>query len=183
VSSNLTASSLNTLRKKWRWTAIFFMEITKNIGTDAERQGVDVSACSDFDSAKLLISSQFGIRSAFLRVVDIARIMGIPANTIHALMRRDRFPIAHRRVGSVVVVKVDDLVEWYCTGDAPPAIAQALVAPSTPPIPRQVELMDIEGDEFDDDFAPAAFEETSKERAARIKREAHDALRRRGLIL
>lgn len=78
------------------------------------------------------------------------------------------------------MVRLDDLVNWYCRGDVPPGTPPALAEPS---IPRELEQLGIEGDEWDDDFAPAAFEETSKERATRIKREAHHALRRRGLIL
>lgn len=138
-------------------------------------------AHTDFVNTKMSMSAQFGIKSAFVRVAELAIMMGIPANSIHALMRQGRFPIAHRRVGRAVVVKFDDFVGWYCSADTCPAIAD--VHPVTVPQPMRVEaLTDVLNEPILEVPVPASFQETSKERAARFKREAHEALRRRGLV-
>lgn len=149
---------------------------------DAEAHSEAINLGADFANAKLSISIQFGIKSAFVRVADLSKMLGIPSNTIHALIRQHRFPIPHRQVGSVVLVKFDDYVAWYCQGDAFPCM----------PVPKEVKKLHskvVEGpiepsveDVLNEVRISVAFEETAKERAARYKREAHDALRRKGLL-
>jgi len=79
------------------------------------------------------------------------------------------------------MVKFDDFVEWYCRADAFPAIPDS--QPAKTPQPAHADAsIDLLDEPVSEVFLPAAFEETAKERAARFKREAHDALRRRGLV-
>ncbi len=68
--------------------------------------------------AKAELASRYGIASAFMRVDQIEKILGITANSIRAQMREGRFPVAHRRVGNVVVVKLDDFAAWYSSPGA-----------------------------------------------------------------
>lgn len=150
---------------------------------NAEAQSGVENQSGDFANAKLSISTQFGISSAFIRVADLSKMLGIPGNSIHALIRRHRFPMPHRQVGCVVLVKFDDYVAWYCKGNAFPCMpaTKEVKKPAPEIVEELVEPpMEIMRNE---DCVPVAFEETAKQRAARYKREAYDALRRRGLLL
>ena len=85
------------------------------------------------------------------------------ASSIYAQMRLGTFPIAHRRVGSVVVVKLDDYAEWFHAeprlGGPPPPTGTSACQPRT---------------------EPRVWIETDKEQAERIKREVRERMRRKG---
>ncbi|KNH04476.1 hypothetical protein BRCH_03458 [Candidatus Burkholderia brachyanthoides] len=66
------------------------------------------------DETKRMLASDFGITSAFLRVGVLARVLGISQPTIYAAIRRGAFFLPIRKLGSMPVVKFDDLVDWYC---------------------------------------------------------------------
>lgn len=67
------------------------------------------------DRARDLLRRDFGIDSAFVRVPDLARVLGLAECTIYAAMRQHRFFIPHRMMLTSPAVKLDDLVEWYCS--------------------------------------------------------------------
>ena len=77
--------------------AKLFMDIAWSCEMDAEIHGNAVEFGADFANARLSISIQFGIKSAFVRVADLSKMLGIPSNSIHALIRQRRFPIPHPR--------------------------------------------------------------------------------------
>lgn len=73
------------------------------------------AACDEVKAAThQRLSTKFAINSEFVRVPLLSKVLGISSNAIYAQMRNGSFPIAHRRVGNVVVVKFPDLVDWYC---------------------------------------------------------------------
>lgn len=146
---------------------------------DSEKTGAEASeGGAEFDAAKLSLSVQFGVASAFVRVSKLSEMMGLPANSIRAAMRGGSFPIARHRVGKIALVKFDDFVRWYCEGGtlAAPAVpnrapAQA-PAPETGghrPAPSQATSTEPVG-------------ETEKEKIARWKREIRQSLRDKGLM-
>lgn len=70
------------------------------------------------------LASQFGIKAAFLRVNDLAAMLSISGNAVRCQIRDGRFPMPHRRIDNVVVVRFDDFVDWYCAAPAPPSVAE-----------------------------------------------------------
>lgn len=63
------------------------------------------------------LAARVGVTGDFIRVPQLARIIGISATSIHSQMRLGVFPVPHRRVGNVIVVKLDDYVDWYRSAD------------------------------------------------------------------
>jgi hypothetical protein len=60
------------------------------------------------------LRNEHGVKSMFVRVQPLSRILGIPAATIYGAIREGRFFLPHRMIFSAPVVKFDDLVEWCC---------------------------------------------------------------------
>jgi len=117
------------------------------------------------------LAAKHQIDSEFVRVPTLAKIMAMSANSIYVQMRDNKFPLAHRRVGNVVLVKLADLARWYCTGEGsavrepePPRAtpvepAKEPPAASSAPAPEHYE-------------APRQIrKETRDQQQARIKRE------------
>ncbi|MQA42147.1 hypothetical protein [Rugamonas aquatica] len=72
------------------------------------------------ERAKSYLAEKFGIGSAFVRVPTLSKILGLAPPTIYASIREGRFCMPHRHLGSVPVVKMDDLAGWYCqAGERP----------------------------------------------------------------
>lgn len=69
----------------------------------------------DRDRARETLRRDFGLTSAFVRVPDLARVLGLAECTIYAAMRNHRFFMPHRVMLTSPAVKLDDLVEWYCS--------------------------------------------------------------------
>lgn len=67
-------------------------------------------------AVKIMLSEKYGIKSEFVRIDTLAAVMGIDTGTIRAQMRRDTFCLPFRQSGSIALVKVEDLVEWYNDG-------------------------------------------------------------------
>lgn len=89
-------------------------------------------------------------------------------------MRRGSFPIEHRRVGNVIVVKLDDYVDWFKTGTS------VHVAPAEP---QQIfPVVQTESEVIDQEQAKLhpARRETREEFKARIHREVIAEMRRKG---
>ena len=127
-------------------------------------------------AAKHRLATKYGIAAEFVRVPTLSKILSISANAIYAQMSNGAFPVAHKKVGSVVVVLFDDFVEWYCSEGVEPGARRqqkrfalpdtycGRIAPADEP-PLQVEARDD------------ARLENKTERAQRIKFEALAAAR------
>ncbi|RQO58494.1 hypothetical protein DBR47_12335 [Paucibacter sp. KBW04] len=140
-------------------------DMSADIGGDGcERQVEKVTA----------IAARLGVHGDFIRVPQLAKALGISSTSIHAQIRRGSFPIQHRRVGNVIVVKLDDYVRWFETGAS---IAAKATEPQQVPqrAREESEVMEV---------MPAkphlARRETSKEFKARIHREVIADMRRKG---
>jgi predicted DNA-binding transcriptional regulator AlpA len=70
--------------------------------------------CQKREETKRMLASDYSITSAFLRVAVLAKVLGISQPTIYAAIRRGSFFLPFRMLGSMPVVKFDDLVDWYC---------------------------------------------------------------------
>lgn len=82
---------------------------------DGEHTGVKLMAAScDRARVETMLSSRYGIDSAFVRVETLAKVLGLAPSTIHTQMKAGRFCMPFRRISSIPVVKVDDLIAWYC---------------------------------------------------------------------
>jgi hypothetical protein len=146
---------------------------------DLEETGAEPSeGGAQFAAAKLSLSVQFGVGSAFVRVSKLAEMMGLPGNSIRAAMRGGSFPIARHRVGKITLVRFDDFVRWYCEGGtlAEPAVPHR--APRQAPAPEAAGRGPAPGKATSTE--PVG--ETEKEKIARWKREIKQSLRDKGLI-
>ena len=63
------------------------------------------------------IAARLGVKGDFIRVPQLAKVLGISATSIHSQIRRGNFPIPHRKVGNVILVKLDDYVRWFENGE------------------------------------------------------------------
>jgi len=81
---------------------------------DISKPSMTMHVDANRGNAKAMLMAQFGIESAFVRIPTMAKILGIAAPTIYASIRTGRFFLPHRMLNSVPVIKLDDLVEWYC---------------------------------------------------------------------
>jgi hypothetical protein len=75
------------------------------------------SSMAERDRARDMLAARYGIKSAFVRVGCLAEVLGMAEPTIYAHMRTGAFFMPFRRLNSTPVVKLDDLVEWYCAHD------------------------------------------------------------------
>ena len=116
------------------------------------------------EAARAALAAQYRITSLFLKVGQVAGMLGLSTTAIHAQIREGRFPIAHRRVGNVIMVKLTDFVGWYCA-DASEAVAS----------PSQVAQSRAEEEAQQSLISQCA--ETPKEQAARIKRQVLESMR------
>lgn len=71
------------------------------------------------DRVEAMLIARFAIDSAFVRVEPLAKVLGIAPSTIYGQMRSGTFCIPFRKIGSTPVVKIDDLVDWYCREPMP----------------------------------------------------------------
>jgi len=118
---------------------------------------------------------KYGVTSFFVRVKVIAEVMGLSATSIHALIRQERFPLPHRRVGKVVLVHFESLVDWCCSKTTP--------SPPGPPPPPF--FADQSASEKFDEVAGGAFAdggETARERGERIKLRVLATMKRKSAI-
>lgn len=79
--------------------------------------------------------SRLGVKGDFIRVRQLAKALGISGTSIHSQIRRGTFPIPHRRVGNVVLVRLSDYMMWFEDGSrgvstvAEPVSADTITGP------------------------------------------------------
>ncbi|AHI78156.1 hypothetical protein BTRA_3393 [Burkholderia thailandensis USAMRU Malaysia  len=71
------------------------------------------------DEARESLARQYRIESAFVRVAQLSKILGIAAPTIYTAMREGRFFLPHRMLCSMPAVRLDDLADWYSSQEQP----------------------------------------------------------------
>ena len=146
---------------------------------DQEQTGAEASeGGAEFAAAKLSLSAQYGVASAFVRVSKLSEMMGLPGNSIRAAMRGGSFPIARHSVGKIALVKFDDFVRWYCEGGT-------LAAPAVPdraPAQAPEQEAGAHGTARSQAASTEPVGETEKEKVARWKREIRQSLRDKGLM-
>ncbi|WP_244827113.1 AlpA family transcriptional regulator [Caballeronia sp. TF1N1] len=99
-------------------------EVVPHAGSEYSQEDELSRFSVDRENTKQMLASDFGITSAFVRVAVLARVLGISQPTIYAAIRRGSFFLPVRALGSMPVVKFDDLVDWYCQPSRiPPACA------------------------------------------------------------
>jgi predicted DNA-binding transcriptional regulator AlpA len=70
----------------------------------------------DFSAVEQRLAAKFGIHSEFVRVPALSKMLSLSANAIYTQMHRGTFPLPHKKLGNVVVVRFHDFVNWYCFG-------------------------------------------------------------------
>ena len=82
-----------------------------------DEESMDIGCVKQtYVDARATIAARLGVKGEFIRVPQLAKALGISSTSIHAQMRRGNFPISHRRVGNVILVKLDDYVQWFENG-------------------------------------------------------------------
>ncbi|WP_186073854.1 helix-turn-helix transcriptional regulator [Burkholderia gladioli] len=71
------------------------------------------------DEARESLARRYKIESAFVRVAQLSKILGIATPTIYSAMREGRFFLPHRMLCSMPAVRLDDLAEWYSRQERP----------------------------------------------------------------
>lgn len=61
---------------------------------------------------RALFRSEYGVESELVRAARVSQIFGIPISTLHQLVREERFPIPHQKLGRSVFFALDDLALW-----------------------------------------------------------------------
>ena len=84
-----------------------------------EKKSNGTVASNGRDRVEAMLIARFAIDSAFVRVEPLAKVLGIAPSTIYGQMRSGTFCIPFRKIGSTPVVKIDDLVDWYCKEPMP----------------------------------------------------------------
>lgn len=101
-------------------------------GNGLRRSHMDAIAKTESaqQSAREMLRHEFGLVSAFVRVPALAKVLGLAECTIYQAIREGRFFLPHRMLLSSPAVKLDDVIEWYCSNAAdrrppkPPAGAE-----------------------------------------------------------
>jgi predicted DNA-binding transcriptional regulator AlpA len=58
------------------------------------------------------LRARYGVESEFVRVKELAKIMGVSAATIYSQIRDGAFALPVRRIGEMPLVRVDHLLAW-----------------------------------------------------------------------
>ena len=120
------------------------------------------------------LAARLGVQGDFARVPQLARALGISANSIYAQMRLGTFPMPHRRVGNVVVVKLDDYMDWFVDQPTASAISEPNATPNAATLARDMATPWTA-------TSRGVGKETPKQRGERFKKEVREELRRSGL--
>lgn len=120
--------------------------------------------------------ARLGIKGDFIRVAQLAKALGISSTSIHSQIRRRVFPIPHRRVGNVVLVKLSDYLRWL-EGES-----QGLAMPAKPMLAEAAGPTAAESVETAYPSEPSTDKkrETKAEFKARINREVLAEMRAKG---
>ena len=76
----------------------------------------DEAALKSWCERRAATAARLGVHGDFVHVPQLARALGISSTTIYTQMRRGNFPMPHRKVGNVCMVKLDDYVRWFESG-------------------------------------------------------------------
>ncbi len=133
------------------------------------------SASKERAVARARLASQFGIKAAFLRVNDLAAMLSISGNAVRCQIRDGRFPMPHRRIDNVVVVRFDDFVDWYCAAPPPSGAAESGEPGDAAPEPEIDASPPPSEFSFEQASADTSAMETADQRVVRIKREIKEA--------
>ena len=127
-------------------------------------------------------AARLGVHGDFVHVPQLARALGLSSTTIYAQMRRGNFPMPHRKVGNVCMVKLDDYVRWFEAAEASiraPASLAPLAIPAEPAIlAERAEPPIAKSARKKSDRLPSG--ETRAALKARVQREVLDNMRRKG---
>jgi len=125
---------------------------------------------------KAMVAARLGVKGDFIRVPQLAKALGISTASIHAQMRSGRFPISHRRVGNIILVKLDDYVRWFINeamdaGSRKASPSPEIKAPDCEEPPRETATPEI---------LTSQRKETRAEFKARLNREVLADMRSKG---
>ena len=137
----------------------------------------DASEDSKRNASRTAMAARLGVHGDFIHVPQLSRALGISSTTIHAQMRRGNFPMPHRKVGNVLVVKLDDYVRWFDGDDAerpPPKGMSAKPVESAPEAQEQSRAKPSPSRALGSEGQRRA------EVKARIQREVRERMRRKG---
>ena len=120
--------------------------------------------------------ARLGVTGDFIRVVQLAKALGISSTSIHSQIRRRVFPIPHRRVGNVVLVKLSDYLHWLENA------SQGVATPVKPMLAEAAGTAVPDSIESADPIEPSIDKkrETKAEFKARINREVLAEMRAKG---
>ena len=126
--------------------------------------------------AMAAVAARLGVRGDFVRVPQLAKALGISSTSIHAQMRRGIFPMPHRKVGKVIVVKLSDYARWFESGAPLPSERKPTVGP------QRSAMAEAKLEETPSVKAREAAAEKQARAAfkARLQREVDESLRRKG---
>ena len=126
--------------------------------------------------AKTAIAARLGVKGDFIRVPQLAKALGISSTSIHAQMRRGNFPVPYRKVGNVVLVKLDDYVQWFEDGEKD-IIECEMLFDTAKHVPQGEELLnELESPRF----KQLSTRETKAEVKARVHQEVLADMRSKG---
>jgi predicted DNA-binding transcriptional regulator AlpA len=90
------------------------------MSTNADSHAIEAAAKAAIASQdRACAAARLGVHGDFVRMPQLARALGISANSIRAQMRSGTFPIPHRRIGKIVVVSLDAYLDWLKRADGP----------------------------------------------------------------
>jgi len=95
-------------------------------GREAEKssaEGAAVLGASNAEPARRVwarkhLIATYKLDSAFIGVTQLALLLGIAPSTIYTHMRAGRFFLPYRLFNATPKVCIDDLIEWYCSGES-----------------------------------------------------------------
>lgn len=97
------------------------------------------TAAEEKARAREVLIARYNIDSEFVRVETLSRVMGMSAAMIYAHIRKGTFCMPFRRVGAAPLIKLNDLIDWYCLSPSQPetssvnGLATSDVAEATQP--------------------------------------------------
>jgi predicted DNA-binding transcriptional regulator AlpA len=66
-----------------------------------------------------MLKERFGIVGPFVRVMQLAAVLGVDSSSIYRAMKEGRFMMPYQMIMASPVVKLDDFVAWYLKSNQP----------------------------------------------------------------
>ena len=90
---------------------------------ESSAEGAAVLGASNAEPARRVwarkhLIATYKLDSAFIGVTQLALLLGIAPSTIYTHMRAGRFFLPYRLFNATPKVCIDDLIEWYCSGES-----------------------------------------------------------------